>query len=181
MLPKFHSDTDLAACAVTIKKHVSGKDASHLGAFSFGTHLDISIYVPRTLGSRAVVLRLYPDDLPCELPHGEHPLVNEGDPAYTDLPLIFKNTDSGMDEYTLTLDTSARCGDRHWGLYYYEFLFLRGFDTLFTNSLNNVDFTLTGESASKFRHLIYEEKRYTPQQFLTLLTAEDPAFFAEPG
>ncbi|MBQ8718052.1 MAG: glycoside hydrolase family 13 protein [Clostridia bacterium] len=165
MLPKFHSDTDLAACAVTIKKHVSGKDASHLGAFSFGTHLDISLYVPRTLGSRAVVLRLYPDDLPCELPYGEHPLRGADDPAYTDLPLIFKNTDSGMDEYTLTLDTSALCGDRHWGLYYYEFLFLRGFDTLFTNSLNNVDFTLTGESASKFRLLIYEENFDTPHWF----------------
>ncbi len=165
MLPKFHSDSDLSASALTIKKYVRGTDASNLGAFSFGTRIDISLSVPRALGSRAAVLRLYPDDLPCELPCGEHPLVNAGDPAYQDLPLVFKNTDGGVDEYTLTLDTATLCGDRHWGLYYYEFLFLRGLDTLFTNSLNNVDFTLSGESASKFRLLIYEENFDTPHWF----------------
>ncbi len=165
MLPKFHSDTDLAAGAVQIKKSVNGKNASCLGAFSFGTVIELSVLVPRTLGSRAVVLRLFPDDLPCELPDGEAPLRREGDPAYTDYPLIFAQTEAAVDEYTLTLDTATLCGDRQWGLYYYELLFLRGMDTLFTDSHNNVDFTLTRESASKFRLLIYEPDFDTPHWF----------------
>ncbi len=37
----------------------------------------------------------------------------------------------------------------------------------------------TIDSLLAIRHLVYEEQRYTPEQFLTLLTAEDPAFFAE--
>ena len=37
----------------------------------------------------------------------------------------------------------------------------------------------TLDSLLAIRHLVFEEKRYTPQRFLSLLTAEDPAFFAE--
>ena len=37
----------------------------------------------------------------------------------------------------------------------------------------------TIDSLLAIRHLVYEEKRYTPEQFLTLLAKEDPAFFAE--
>jgi len=37
----------------------------------------------------------------------------------------------------------------------------------------------TIDSLLAIRHLVYEEKRYTPEQFLALLTAEDPTFFAE--
>jgi formate C-acetyltransferase len=36
----------------------------------------------------------------------------------------------------------------------------------------------TIDSLLAIRHLIFEEKRYTPQEFLTLLTAEDDDFFA---
>jgi len=36
----------------------------------------------------------------------------------------------------------------------------------------------TVDSLLAIRHLIFEEKRYTPQEFLTLLTAEDDDFFA---
>ena len=37
----------------------------------------------------------------------------------------------------------------------------------------------TIDSLLAIRHLVYEEKRYTPERFLALLRAEDPAFFAE--
>ncbi len=37
----------------------------------------------------------------------------------------------------------------------------------------------TIDSLLAIRHLVYEEKRYTPERFLALLLAEDPAFFAE--
>jgi formate C-acetyltransferase len=37
----------------------------------------------------------------------------------------------------------------------------------------------TIDSLLAIRHLIYKEKRYTPEKFLALLTAEDPDFFTE--
>jgi formate C-acetyltransferase len=37
----------------------------------------------------------------------------------------------------------------------------------------------TIDSLLAIRHLVYDEKRHTPAQFLALLTAEDPTFFAE--
>ena len=37
----------------------------------------------------------------------------------------------------------------------------------------------TIDSLLAIRHLIFEEKRYTAEKFLSLLTAEDPVFFAE--
>lgn len=37
----------------------------------------------------------------------------------------------------------------------------------------------TIDSLLAIRHLVYEEKRYSAEQFLSLLTAEDPSFFAE--
>lgn len=63
MLPKFHSITD-AGLLPRIEKRVGEEDASHLGAFSFGTRIALTVHVPRALGSRAVVLRLFPDDVP---------------------------------------------------------------------------------------------------------------------
>ena len=163
MLPKFHCDPD--ACAVRIQKRVNGEDASTTGAFSFGTQIHISVSVPRELGCRAVVLRLYSDTLPCEYPLGESAPDPEQAPPYVDLPLLFSDTVGGVDAYTLTLDTAKLCEGRQWGLYYYEFLFLRGMRTLFTDSINNVDFTLREESASRFRLLIYEPDFDTPHWF----------------
>ncbi len=37
----------------------------------------------------------------------------------------------------------------------------------------------TLDSLLAIRHLVFEEKRYTPEQFLALLSAEDPEFFSE--
>ena len=37
----------------------------------------------------------------------------------------------------------------------------------------------TIDSLLAIRHLVYEEKKYAPTEFLSLLTAEDPAFFAD--
>lgn len=163
MLPTFHRDP--ASHGVQIRKSVNGEDASNTGAFSFGTQINICVSVPRELGCRAVVLRLYPDTLPCEYPLGECPPDRDAAPLYTDMPLLFTDTAEGVDTYTLTLDTHVLCDGRQWGLYYYEFLFLRGMRTLFTNSINNVDFTLCEESASRFRLLIHEPEFDTPHWF----------------
>ena len=132
-----------------IKKIVDGKDVSNRGAFPFESVLNIIVEVPRKLGASAVVLRICRD--------GEED---------TDMPLCFKSTKEGIDVYALELDTKKLCKDLCDGLFYYEFLFLRGFDTLFTDTYNNVDITLTDRSSGRFVLLIYEKDFDTPKWFM---------------
>lgn len=131
-----------------IKKIIDGKDVSHRGAFPCGSILNIIVEVPRKLGASAVVLRICRD--------------GEND---EDIPLLFKSTDMGIDTYTLLLDTQKLCKDAGEGLFYYEFLFLRGLNTLFTDTYNNVDFSLAEHSAGRFLLLIHEKDFHTPKWF----------------
>ena len=131
-----------------IKKTVDGKDVSSKGAFAFGSVLNITVKVPRKLGASAVVLRICRD--------GERD---------NDMPLSFESTDMGVDIYTISLDTAGLCNGSKDGIFYYEFLFLRGFDTLFTDTYNNVDFSLDKHSAGRFLLLVYEKDFSTPEWF----------------
>ena len=122
MLPRLPIDTP---AAVTFRKYTAdGRDATHLGAFPKGETLRFVVTCPRTLGASAVVLRLNPDGM---------------DPA--DAPFEFAAGDMATltDTYELTLDTAALCGDDPSGLFYYSLLFVRRGDTLFSDSINNVD------------------------------------------
>ena len=147
MLPTFYRDYDREALP-RIKKTVSGEDASDMGAFSFGTVITFTLHLPRRLGAAAVVLRLCRD--------GE---------AFFDTPLSFVSTKYGEDRYELTLDTATLCGEQDFGLFYYHFLFLRGQDTLFTDSINNVDFTLSEHEGRSFRLLVHTPDFKTPDWF----------------
>ncbi|MBO5898775.1 MAG: glycoside hydrolase family 13 protein [Clostridia bacterium] len=147
MLPTFYREYDRDALP-RIQKTVSGEDASNMGAFSFGTRVELCVRVPRRLGAAAVVLRLHEDGCPAQ-----------------DMPLRFVHTECGVDTYRLTLDTAVLCGEHECGLFFYELLFVRGADTLFTNSKNNVDFTLSDHSASQFSLLIYDKNYTAPAWF----------------
>ncbi|MBR0442887.1 MAG: glycoside hydrolase family 13 protein [Clostridia bacterium] len=147
MLPTFYRDYDRDAMP-RIQKTVLGEDASMMGAFSFGTRINVRIHTPRRLGAAAVVLRLQKD--------------GEND---RDMPLSFVTTEGGTDVCEITLDTSLLCGEDGHGLFYYEFLFVRGADTLFTNSINNVDFSLSDHSASRFRLLVHTADFAPPSWF----------------
>ncbi len=131
-----------------IKKSVNGKDASAQGAFSVGDIISFTVEVPRKLGASAVVLRIRRD--------------GEND---TDHPLSFENTAEGIDVYSVTLDTKVLCGYADDGLFFYEFLFLRGMDTLFTSTYNQVDFTLERHSENRFALIVYEKGYTTPDWF----------------
>lgn len=136
MLPSFYREYEQNA-RPRIQKTVNGEDASTQGAFSFGTRIELSVHTPRELGAAGVVLRIARD--------------GEGD---QDLPLSFDGMHEGVDLYRLTLDTALLCDGQDSGLFYYELLFLRGVHTLFTDSINNVDFSLSEQSKSRFRLLI---------------------------
>ena len=133
---------------IKIEKKANGKDASLLGAFAYGEEVVFSVKVPRRLGVAAVVLRICPDS---------------GDDR--DLPLTFCEHDRSVDTYMLTLSTAELCGKEENGLFFYEILFLRGFHTLFTDSVNNADFRLSEHSANRFRLLVYAKDFRTPAWF----------------
>ena len=131
-----NKDTDLK-----IKKMLRGRDVSHRSAFEYGSSLEIRVEAPRVLGASAAVLRILSDDTGVE----------------RDIPLEFFDSSLGYDVYRTTLDVAELCKNEKSGLFYYEFLFLRGAKTLFTDSINNVDFELCEHSANKFRLLVYEK------------------------
>ncbi|MBR2354561.1 MAG: glycoside hydrolase family 13 protein, partial [Clostridia bacterium] len=131
-----------------IKKKVNGADASHRGAFAFGDCISFSVEAPRKLGASAVVLRICRD--------GEED---------RDYPFSFYQTKLGTDEYRLSLHTKALCNGRKEGLFFYEILFLRGNDTLFTSTWNQVDFSLERQSENRFILLVHRADFHTPSWF----------------
>ena len=148
MLPRFPIDTP---AAVTFQKHTAdNRDVTHLGAFPKGETLRFTVTCPRTLGASAVVLR-----------------INRDGEAETDTPFEFVSGDveTLTDTYELTVDTAALCGDAPSGLFYYRLLFVRRAETLFSDSINNVDFELTSHGGSAFRLLVHEADYTTPAWF----------------
>ncbi len=145
MLIKYSEWTD---CLPKIKKSIDGADISYTGSFALGECPEITVEAPRKLGASAVVLRICRDGQPdC------------------DYPLLFTSTDGAVDVYKLILDTEKLCEGEKDGLFFYEFMFLRGLDTLFTSTYNNVDFALCTHSDSRFTMLVYQKGLKTPDWF----------------
>ena len=147
MLIQKRSELELGH-GITITKRAHGKDVTLLGAFERGTGVEFTARVPRAMGFSAVVMRICPDG-------GE----------VRDLAFSFLKMEDDEDVYRLTLATDALCQGAPSGLFYYEYIFLRGLDTLFSNSVNNVDFTLSSRNASRFHLLVYEKDFSTPAWF----------------
>ncbi len=140
--------SEWAHCLPKIKKEIDGADVSELGSFAHGECPEFTVEAPRKLGASAVVLRIRRD--------GEED---------RDYPLAFTDTDGVNDIYKLTLDTRELCGEDTDGLFFYELIFLRGFDTLFTSTDNNVDYTLKDYSDHRFLMLVYQKDMQAPAWF----------------
>ena len=150
MLPKIRYDDTEISRVKFYKYDADGRDLTSLGAFPKGEVLHLGVICPRKLGTTAVVLRLCRD--------------GGGD---TDTAFAYAGTDiaSGLDRYELILHTDTLCGDKPSGLFYYELLFVRGADTLFSSTVNNVDFSLVSHSENRFRLLIHEADYTVPSWF----------------
>lgn len=135
-----------------IRKTVSGRDASLLGAFSAKDTLVLTARAPRALGAVGIVLRIASDGL-------------SASGRSADLPFAFLSTANGWDTYRLTLPLHTLELTEHGGLFYYEYLFLRGAQTLFTDTVDNVTFALCDHSARKFRLLVTATGQDTPAWF----------------
>ena len=147
MLPKLSRQID-GACLVKLEKFVGGADKSSLGAFACGEKIEFKMTLSRRIGALGVVLRIAEDG-------GKE----------RDLTFERKKIDEVTDLFSLTLDTAELCGEHGCGLFYYEFLILRGFDTLFSDTHNNFDFEFSQSSAGRFRLLIHKKEYNTPESF----------------
>ena len=147
MLPKFYEKID-SSSEVNIRKFRGSEDVSDLGAFRYGDVINIEISLERRLGAAAIVIRICRD--------------GEGD---RDIPFTLLDSSNIHDVYTYTLDTASLCGNDESGLFYYEFLIVRGNDTLFTDTFNNKDFELAVRSGNRFRMLVFESDFETPRSF----------------
>lgn len=143
MLPKLHEQLE-SGREVTLRRTVGGEDRTPFGAFARGEVITLCAEVPRTFGAEAVVLRFAPD--------GEET---------RDIPLSFAATDFLTDRYETVLDTAALC-DGTGGLFWYELLLVRGADTLFSDSTDNVHFTLSPHNGTRFRLLVYAPEFHPP-------------------
>ncbi len=144
MLPKLSNDikTSVPSDAVTLTcRGADGSERNYIGALSSCESVTAEVAVPRVLGTAAVVMRIFFDSDPKE------PI---------DLPFAFSGSDGVVDTYALTLCPKMLSREGS-GLYFYELIFPRGLDTLFSDTRNNVDFTLKRESGRRFKLLVYEE------------------------
>lgn len=124
----------------TLYSSQTAEDATCRGAFSVTHRLELCLCVPVRLGITSVTLRLCRDGCP------------DGD-----IHLDIANNEFGIDRYTVTLQLSELCAGERSGLFYYEFIFNRGREVMYSDTVNNVDMTLSGVPARRFLLLVYED------------------------
>ena len=130
-----------------IEKRCGAEEVSALGAFARGEIIDVTARVPRVLGVTSVALTVRRDTLA--------PADGDLDPSSREIGFEFVATDYVNDEYKLSLDTAALCGDSASGLFYYTYIFRRGNDTLIASAYDNVNFTLVRENWQEFRLTVH--------------------------
>ena len=143
MLSKHFSRLD-EECRPVLRRFLGEREVTHVGGCPCGENMTLRVELPRTLGAAAVVLRV----------------IRDGE-ANRDFPLSFVSTCEGTDRYEGILPTGELCGEGG-GLLFWELLFLRGVNTLFSNSLDNWHFSLSPHPDRRFRLLVHRPDFRTP-------------------
>jgi len=133
---------------IGILKTVDGHDRSTSGAFSADEVLKITLRIPRTL----------------ELVDPSMVICRDGHRDQTILPMHEGEKD-GVDCFSFTLKLHALCEGKNNGLFYYDFRFEKNHKTLYTSSINNVDFSLSDRPARRFLLLVYDPSFTTPKGY----------------
>ncbi len=133
---------------IAIVKTVNGKDCSERGAFCISDTLKIVMSIPRSM----------------ELVDPSMVICRDGQRDVTILP-FYEGLKGDNDVFTFTLDLEKMCDHEDDGLFYYEFRFAQNYKTLYTSSINNVDFHLSDRPARRFLLLVYEKDFETPKNY----------------
>lgn len=133
---------------IGILKTVDGQDRSASGAFSASETLQITLLIPRAmeLFDPAMVI--------CRDGHGDRTLL----PTHA-------GEQDGVDHFTFTLKLKDFCEGKSNGLFYYEFRFEQNQKTIYTSSINNVDFSLSDRPARRFLLLVHDPDFVTPKGY----------------
>lgn len=135
---------------IGIVKTVNGKECSTSGAFCVTDTPKITLHIPRAL----------------ELVDPAMIICRDGYRDKTILPLYHGyDTDGDKDIFSFTLNLSALCEGETDGLFYYEFRFAHNHKTVYTSSINNVDFSLADKPSRRFLLLVYEPSFTTPKGY----------------
>ena len=138
-----------------IEKRCGAEDVSYLGAFPCGEIIEITARVPRVLGVTSVALCIRRDRLA--------PADEMLDGAARTACFEYVSTDYVNDEYKLSLDTAALCGESNSGLFYYTYIFRQGKDSLVASATDNVNFTLVRDNWQEFRLTVYRPDFKVPE------------------
>lgn len=133
---------------IAIVKTVSGKDVSFSSSFAVSVTPKITLRVPREL----------------KLVDPSMAICRDGQRDKHILP-TYEGAEGDCDVFTFTLDLKKLCEDGEDGLFYYEFRFAQIEKTLYTSSINNVDFYLSEHPARRFVLLVYEDGFKTPESY----------------
>lgn len=124
---------------IRIGKFANGKDMSDCGAFASDEKILFTLTLPRALGALGAVIRIAKDK-----------------EAEKDIPLSCEKNEFDEEVYSAEFSLGT-------GLYFYEILILRGLETLFSHTENNLDCTFKSSSDGRFSLLIYD-KDYVPMK-----------------
>ena len=131
---------------IAITKTVNGKDATACGSFCVNETPKITLRIPRSM----------------ELVDPSMVICRDGQRDITLLP-FYEGAKGDTDVFTFTLNLEKLCDHESDGLFYYEFRFAQNHKTLYTSSINNVDFYLCDKPSRRFLLLVYEEGFTTPE------------------
>ncbi len=131
---------------VKIIKRVSDSDMSNLNAFSSRDRITFTLVAPRRAGITSVSMLIARD--------------GENQNEYK-MPLISDYATDDM--YSITHDIGELCASQDSGLLYYKFRICVGNAVYYTNSINNIDFSLTRNEQASFRMLVYSPDFTTPR------------------
>ena len=140
--------------APRIEKRCGGEDVSSLGAFPRGSVIEITAHIPRCLGVTRAELCIRRDTLA--------PGDEKKDASVQRIGFEFISTDYINDEYKLSLDTAALCGESDSGLFYYTYIFRRGGEELVASTTDNVNFELVTANWNEFRLTVYRPEYCVP-------------------
>ena len=133
---------------ISITKTVGGKECSSSGAFCISDTLKITLTIPRSMA----------------LVDPSMVICRDGQRDMTLLP-FYEGLKDDSDLFTFTLNLEKMCDHEDDGLFYYEFRFAKDYKTLYTSSINNVEFYLSERPSRRFLLLVYEKGFTTPKKY----------------
>ena len=133
---------------IGITKTLNKTDCSERGAFCYNETPEITLRIPREL---CLVN-------PCMI------IAKDGEDDVKLLP-VYGGAEGEADIFTFKMDLASLCGDACEGLFYYEFRFEKDYRTVYTSSINNVDFYLTDKPSRRFLLLVYEDGFTAPKSY----------------